>query len=344
MAKAAAAKGTAAKKTAAKKGAVKKTSVKKASVKKAAKKAPAKAAAKKEKVGFIGVGLMGHGMAKNILEKGYKLSIMGHRNRKPVTDLVKRGAKEVKTPAAMARQSDVIFLCVTSSVQVEDLIRRKGGILAGAKRGLTIVDCSTSDPNSTLALAAELKAKGITLIDAPLGRSPREAEEGRLNAFVGADQKTYKRLLPLMQTWAENIIHVGPVGSGHKIKLINNFVAMSYAALYAEAFTACKMTGIDIQTFHDVIAAGGLYNGFFQNYCKWVLGRDPKAHEFTISNCAKDMRYYNNMADAVGLTTIIGAATKQSYVLAMTQGKGDDYMPMMADAIGGVNGVDFGKK
>ena len=339
MAKAAAAKRTAAKTTAAKKGSVKKTSVKKASVKKA----PAKAAAKKEKVGFIGVGLMGHGMAKNILEKGYKLSIMGHRNRKPVTDLVKRGAKEVKTPAAMARQSDVIFLCVTSSVQVEDLIRRKGGILAGAKRGLTIVDCSTSDPNSTLALAAELKAKGITLIDAPLGRSPREAEEGRLNAFVGADKKTYNRLLPLMQTWAENIIHVGPVGSGHKIKLINNFVAMSYAALYAEAFTACKMTDIDIQTFHDVIAAGGLYNGFFQNYCKWVLGRDPKAHEFTIRNCAKDMGYYNNMADAVGLTTIIGAAAKQSYTLAMTQGAGDKYMPMMADAIGAVNGVKFGK-
>ncbi len=334
------AKRVAAKRPAAKTAAARKAPAKKATAKKAAAKA---APAKKERVGFIGVGLMGHGMAKNIVEKGHPLAIMGHRNKKPVRDLVKRGAVEVKSPAEMARRSDVIFLCVTSSVQVEDLIRRKGGILAGAKRGLTIVDCSTSDPNSTLALAAELKAKGITLIDAPLGRSPREAEEGRLNAFVGADKKTYDRLLPLMQTWAENIIHVGPVGSGHKIKLINNFVAMSYAALYAEAFTACKMTGIDLQTFHDVIAAGGLYNGFFQNYCKWVLGRDPKAHEFTIRNCAKDMGYYNNMADAVGLTTIIGAAAKQSYTLAMTQGAGDKYMPMMADAIGAVNGVKFEK-
>ncbi len=335
MAKRVAAKRPAAKTAAARKAPAKKTTAKKA----AAKAAPDK----KERVGFIGVGLMGHGMAKNIVEKGYPLSIMGHRNKKPVRDLVKRGAKEVKSPAEMAKRSDVIFLCVTSSVQVEDLMRRKDGILAGASKGLTVVDCSTSDPNSTLALAEELKAKGIKLIDAPLGRTPKEAEEGRLNAFVGADKATLKALMPLLQTWAENIIHVGPVGTGHKMKLINNFVAMTYAALYAEAFTACKKTGVSIETFHDVIAAGGLNNIFFQNYCKWVLGRDPKAHEFTIRNCAKDVGYYNNMADAVGLTTIIGAAAKQSYTLAMSQGAGDKYMPMMADAIGAVNGVKFGK-
>ena len=104
----------------------------------------------KEKVGFIGVGLMGHGMAKNIVEKGYPLTIMGNKNRKPVEDLVKRGAKEAKSPATIARKADVIFLCVTSSQQVEDLIRRKDGILAGAHKGLIVVDCSTSDPNSGL--------------------------------------------------------------------------------------------------------------------------------------------------------------------------------------------------
>ena len=111
-----------------------------------------------QKIGFIGVGLMGHGMAKNIVEKGYPLMVMAHKNKKPVKDLVKRGATEAKSPQQMAEACDVIFICVTSSLQVEDLIRRADGIKAGAHKGLIVVDCSTSDPNSTLALAAELKS------------------------------------------------------------------------------------------------------------------------------------------------------------------------------------------
>ena len=298
---------------------------------------------KKQRVGFIGVGLMGHGMAKNIVEKGYPLSIIGHRNRKPVNDLVKRGAREAKSPAEMAKNSDVIFLCVTSSVQVEDLIRRKDGIKAGAqarsKGGLIIVDCSTADPNSTIALAEELAPLGVRIIDAPLGRSPKEAEEGLLNTFIGSDAKTYKEVLPIIETWAENIIHVGPIGAGHKMKLINNFVAMSYVAIYAEAFTTAKKTGVPLEKFHEVISAGGLNSGMFQNVCKWVIGGDPKAHEFTIANCNKDVRYYNQLADAEMLTTTVASAVKQSYAMAMAMGRGADNMPMLADAVANFNGL-----
>ena len=293
----------------------------------------------KQRVGFIGVGLMGHGMAKNIVEKGYPLSVMGHRNRKPVTDLVKRGAKEAKSPAAMAKNSDVIFLCVTSSVQVEDLIRRKDGIKAGAHKGLIIVDCSTADPNSTIALAEELAPLGVRLIDAPLGRSPKEAELGLLNTFIGPDDKTLNEVRPIIETWAENIIHVGPLGAGHKMKLINNFVAMSYVSIYAEAFTAAKKTGVPLKKFHEVISAGGLNSGMFQNVCNWVIGGDPKAHEFTIANCDKDVRYYNQLADAEGLTTVVASAVKQRYAMAMAMGRGADNMPMLADAVANFDGV-----
>ncbi|WP_319633567.1 NAD(P)-dependent oxidoreductase [Pelagibius marinus] len=294
---------------------------------------------KKQRVGFIGVGLMGHGMAKNIVEKGYPLSIMGHRNRKPVTDLVRRGAKEAKSPADMAKNSDVIFLCVTSSVQVEDLIRRKDGIKAGAHKGLIIVDCSTADPTSTIELAEELKPLGVRLIDAPLGRSPKEAEEGLLNTFIGADAKTLKEVRPIIETWAENIIHVGPLGAGHKMKLVNNFVAMSYVAIYAEAFTTAQKTGVPLEKFHEVISAGGLNSGMFQNVCKWVIGGDPKAHEFTLANCDKDIRYYNQLADSEKLTTVVASAVKQSYAMALAMGRGADNMPMLADAVANFNGV-----
>ena len=295
-----------------------------------------------KKVGFIGVGLMGHGMAKNILEKGYSLQVMGHRNRKPVGDLVKRGAKEVKSPRAMAKACDAIFLCVTSSVQVEDLIRRRDGIKAGAHKGLILVDCSTSDPASTLELAAELKPLGVRLMDAPLGRTPKEAEEGRLNAFIGADKRTLKEIRPVIEAWAENLIHAGPVGAGHKAKLINNFVAMSYAAIFAEAFTTAKKTGVDLKVFHDIISAGGLNSGFYQNVSKWVIGRDPNAHAFSIRNCAKDINYYNNLADAAPATALVGGAVKQLYALAMATGKGDDYMPKLCDAVAELNGEKLG--
>src|SRR3977135_2416426 len=102
-----------------------------------------------ERIGFSGGGLMGHGMVKSLVEKGHALTVMGHRNRAPVDDLVGRGAKEAKSAAEVARNSDIVFLCVTGSTQVEALVRGPDGIAAGAHNGLVVVDCSTSDPNST---------------------------------------------------------------------------------------------------------------------------------------------------------------------------------------------------
>jgi hypothetical protein len=110
-----------------------------------------------ETIGFIGVGLMGHGMAKNIVEKGYPLTVMGHRNRAPVEDLLKRGAKEAKSAKEIGAASSIVFLCVTGSREVEAVVRGADGLVAGLKPGSIIVDCSTSDPTSTMALAEELK-------------------------------------------------------------------------------------------------------------------------------------------------------------------------------------------
>ena len=129
----------------------------------------------KPRIGYVGVGLMGHGAAKNIVEKGYPLTIMGHRNRAPVEDLVKRGAKEAKSAADAARASDILFLCLPSSVEVEATIYGPDGALEGAHAGLIVVDSTTSDPNSTRRIGADLERRGARMLDAPLGRSPKEA-------------------------------------------------------------------------------------------------------------------------------------------------------------------------
>ena len=126
----------------------------------------------KPKIGFIGVGLMGHGMAKNIAAKGYPLVVMGHRKRESVEHLVSLGARELKTAREVAAACDIVHLCVTGSPQVEALMRGADGLLAGARPGLIVIDCSTSNPVSTLALAAEAQAHGVTFVDAPLSRTP----------------------------------------------------------------------------------------------------------------------------------------------------------------------------
>lgn len=294
---------------------------------------------KPKKIGFIGVGLMGHGMAKNLLINGFPVTVMGHRNRKPVNSLVKRGAKELKTASAIAKACDIVFVCAPSSVEVEDLVRRKDGLMAGGRKGLIIVDTTTADPVSTLMLAAELKQKGIRFVDAPLTRTPKEAEEGKLNTFVGSDKKTFREIRPALDAWAENIFHVGPVGNGHKLKLINNFIAMGFISIIAEALTTAKKTGVDLQDLHGIVSAGPINNGLYQNVMKYVIGGDKNAHKFTLVNARKDIRYYNRLAESVDSAAVVGSAARQIYEIANNLGYGENYLPQLCDAVAEINGI-----
>ncbi|MEY2992069.1 MAG: 2-hydroxy-3-oxopropionate reductase [Pseudomonadota bacterium] len=296
---------------------------------------------KKPQIGFIGVGYMGHGMAKNILQNGYPLMVKGNRNRTPVESLVGMGAVEATSVAQMARDCDIIHICLSNSPQVEAIIRGPDGIIANGKAGLIVIDATTADPTSTEALAAEMAAAGMTLVDAPLGRTPKEAEEGTLDAMVGTDPDTFATILPVIECWAGNINHIGPVGSAHKMKLIMNFIAMGYSCLYSEAVTLGAKVGIAPQTINKVIGSSRLSNGFFDTFMKYTVGRDRDAHKFTIANASKDVRYVANMATAAGMANPMGAAMRNTYAQAEAVGKGDHYVPMLSDHIAELNGVDL---
>ncbi len=290
-------------------------------------------------VGFIGVGLMGHGMAKNILAAGYPLVVMAHRNRGPVEDLVSLGATEAASVAELAGQCEVIHICVSGSPQVEAVIRSEGGIAAHATEGTIIVDCSTSNPVSTLQLAEELSARGITLVDAPLGRTPKEAEAGTLDAMVGADDETFAKVEPIISTWAGNILRLGPVGAGHKMKLVNNFVSLGYAALYSEALAIARKSGLSIEQFHSVIGTSRMANGFYDTFMKWSVDRDPDAHKFSITNAHKDMRYLSSLALDVGAANPVQATVRNAFATMEAAGEGERYLPMLADFIAAQNGL-----
>jgi hypothetical protein len=291
-----------------------------------------------ETIGFVGTGLMGHGMARNIVEKGYPLTVIAHRKRAAVDDLVARGATEATSMPDLARASSVIFLCLTGSPEVEAAV---AALRPGLATGTVIVDCSTADPTVTLRLAADLAQIGVDFIDAPLGRTPKEAMEGKLDCMVGASDAVFARVQPIIATWAGKIVHIGGVGDGHKMKLLNNFLSLGYAALYSEALALSRKVGIPVATFDAVIRGGRMDCGFYQTFMGYALDGNREAHKFTIGNAYKDLRYVEAMANAAIVATPMASAAKNAFAVAMaTGGDGpEDYVPHLPDYIARANGV-----
>ena len=299
-----------------------------------------------KKIGFIGVGLMGHGMAKHLQEKGFPTTILGHRNRAPVEDLVKRGAKEAKDVAELVKDAEVVILCVTGTPQVEDLVYRKGGILETATAGQIVIDTSTSQPGSTLKIAADLKSKGVKFVDAPLARTPVEAEQGRLNTMVGADSATFSEIEPVLKAFCENIFHIGDTGAGHKIKLINNFAAIGQMALAAEALTACAKLGVDPKKYFALVSTGAANSGIFQMFAGKAVEGDFTGMKFGLANALKDVRYYNQMAMDNGLAGVMAPATLQALTQAVALGFGrpEHMVPSLVEAAAKLNNTPFPPK
>ena len=274
-----------------------------------------------ERVGFAGTGLMGRGMARNILEAGYPLTVVAHRNRTPVETLLGRGAAESCSYRELAEGSDVVIVCVTGTPEVESLVYRKDGLLEGAHDGLVVLDCSTSEPLSSERIAADLQEHGTSFVDAPLARTPAEAESGRLNTMVGAEPEVFARILPLLETCCENIFHMGPVGSGHKAKLVYNFITMGYAALISEALCSCAATGVDLKRFAEVVSAGGANSGIFQLIVpKMLESGDCSGLAFSLANAEKDLRYYNRMTDSIPLSGMLGRTVQHALVQGLNLG------------------------
>ncbi len=294
----------------------------------------------KQKIGFIGIGMMGHGMAKNLLAKGFPLTFKINRNRDNLADLIAAGAKEATSNAACAQASDIVFICVTGSPQVEEIVYGKDGLLEGGHKGLIVVDTSTAEPASSTRIRNDLAAKGIKLIDAPLARTPKEAEEGRLNTMVGAEPEDFKTLEPVFKAFCENIFHVGPPGHGHVLKLVNNMMAMSFAASIAEAFAVAAKSGLDLNRLYDVITAGGVNCGIFQMMATKTLKEgDVTGFKFGISNAQKDLRYYTHLAEMLPVASLMGEATHQSLIQASNAGYGDKLIASLFEAQEKLNDV-----
>lgn len=281
------------------------------------------------RVGFIGVGLMGHGAAAHIRKGGYALTVLGHRNRVPVDDLVAQGATEARTPAEIAGCCDIVFTCLPSSVEVEATVLGADGLMGACRAGMIHVDCTTADPTSTRRLAAEYAARGAHMLDAPMGRTPKEAEAGKLSTFVGGDPAVIARVRPIIDCYADTVIEAGAIGAGHTLKLVNNCISVANSALIAEAVAAAHKLGVDLPTLYRVVSSGGANSAMFQMMMPWVLEGDDSHLKGPLRIAGKDLRFYCRMAEAAGAPTFIAQAASQLYQLANARGNGERFMPTL---------------
>lgn len=292
---------------------------------------------RKPKIGFIGLGLMGAAMVECLQKEGYEITVLGHRDRTGVKAALDRGATEAANAREMTENADIVMICMGTSEQVESRIFGEDGVLSAVSNELVVVDFGTSLPGSTKRIGASIAAKGGSYLDAPLGRTPAHAVNGLLNIMCSGDKAAYDRIKPELDVLGENVFHLGELGSGHTIKLINNFFAMTTACAMSEAFAMADRAGIDRQKVYDVMSAGPLKSGmmdFVKSYA--IDGKIDLA--FSVANASKDLGYYNIMSEKLGAASLMSVAAANALEAAVEDGKGNIMVPEMVDYFSEVMG------
>ena len=285
----------------------------------------------KPTIGFIGLGIMGGAMVSRLQDLGYSLTVLGNRDRSNLDLAIARGATEAVTAKDVAQGSDIVMLCMGTSDHVESRMRGADGVIAGLRAGATVIDFGTSLPGSSRTLAVEVLQAGGHFLDAPLGRTPAHAKDGLLNIMTSGDKNTFDGIEPILKDLGENIFYLGAVGSGHTIKLINNFFGMTVANAMAEAFAMADVAGVDRAQLYDVMAAGPLHSGMMGFVKAYGVDNDPGQLAFAIKTAAKDVGYYVRMAEDADVDSIMSKGPLTALNDANDNGQGDEMVSQMVD-------------
>jgi 3-hydroxyisobutyrate dehydrogenase-like beta-hydroxyacid dehydrogenase len=282
----------------------------------------------KQHIGFIGAGMMGSGICKNLLKAGYPLSVVAHRNRGPIDELVKLGAKEVASTAELAKVADVIMLCVDRAETVEQIF---AGLSPTLRSGQLVIDVTTGKPDSAKALAARLAARDVTYVDAPVVGAPSHAAAGQLGTLVGADAATFERVKPILDSYSAQVSLFGPVGAGITGKLLNNFLTQGTCQLIVQAYRAARRHGVDWEKLYNIMLQGAARSGSLERIIGNALQGNFKGQQFSIANAAKDIDYSGALlagdADGARLQAAVLAALKRP----VEAGLGDRFVSEMLD-------------
>jgi 4-hydroxybutyrate dehydrogenase/sulfolactaldehyde 3-reductase len=292
-----------------------------------------------EMIGFVGLGRMGRPMASNLCRKGFRL-IVHDIERAAVAELESLQARGADSVAEVAEASGVIVTMLPNSAIVREVVSGPGGVLAHAKPGSLIMDMSTVDPLATDALAKAAAEKGVAFVDAPVGRLASHADRAESLFMVGAADADFERARPLLEAMGSTVYHCGPVGSGTRTKLVNNYLAVSSCQMNAEALALSQRFGLDLERTLDVIYGTTAING--QMKIAWpakVLAGDV-APGFTIDLAHKDLSLIIEAANAAKVPMPMAAAAREAFSAARASGFGGQDFSAMVDALCQAAGIE----
>ena len=220
---------------------------------------------KDKKIGFIGAGYMGYGMAYNLLNNNYDLSVIVHKNRKFVDKLIKQGATEKKSLEEIAKINEIIIMCVTNTPIAKNIINE---LLPFLSKDTLIIDITTHSETGSIEINKILKTKEITYVESPVMGGPIQSQEGILGAIVGCELNHFNRAKEILKNFCKEIFHFGPIGMGAKTKLVSNFLSLGTATLTIETIKVVNELGIDLRKFYEVAKLGSGNSGALKQNCR----------------------------------------------------------------------------
>lgn len=275
------------------------------------------------RVGFIGIGAMGMPMALNILKAGYPLLVYDV-NRQAAEELTAKGATACTTPRELGERADVIITMLPNGKIVEGVLLGAQGIFAGAKPGITIIDMSSVAPGFTKRIAGLALEKQLNYLDAPVSGGVKGAREGTLTIMVGGKAEVVETCRPLFQALGKNIYHVGDVGAGDAVKIVNNLLLAVNMAAVAEAFTLGGKLGLDPEKLLEIISVSSGNSYALQAKMANFIFKRKFTAGFAVDLQYKDLELATQTAKENGVPLLLANVAQQIYEQARAMGLGGE--------------------
>lgn len=291
-----------------------------------------------ERIGFIGLGIMGRGMAANLVSAGHDVVVW---NRTRAKAEAMEGVEVAESPAAVADRCPIVMVCVSDTPDVIEVVEGEGGLLEGLGEGSLVVDHSTISPSATTELAATVRSKGAAWIDAPVSGGSEGAQRGTLSIMVGGEAADVERARPYLEAFGTTITHVGPVGAGQSVKLVNQALVVINQLAASEALLLAQAAGLDLDSALAAVEGGAAGSWMLSNRGPQMIERDWRPG-FTIDLQQKDLRLVLEAADELGVALPGTSLVFQLYRALQSKGLGAEGNHALVKALEDLNGLRLG--